>query len=200
MSKNDLSHLTERQRIALDQHLLDAIEAQDPALLGLALRAGARITDNSIAPCITHRAYGSYNEAIFNTLLDNGMDINQRDGDGDTVLYRAVTGFRFDVVQHCLDRKANIFIENSQGKSAVTAARYSEQHLKDSSRYKRMRDLVLSALPKVREGFDIAADKVQQEPKPTDEAPETQEPIKLMHKITPIVRKNNNPPDGFELN
>lgn len=200
MSQNDLSHLTERQRIALDQHLIDAIDAQDPALLSLALRAGARITDNSHAPCITHHAYSRYNEGIFNTLLDNGMDINQRDSDGDTVLYRAVGNFKFDVVQHCLDRKADIFIENNQGKSAVSVARYSDQQLKDNPKYKKMRDLVLCALPKVREGFDIAADKVQQDPKPTDEAPETQAPIKLMHKITPIARKNNNPPDGFELN
>lgn len=200
MSQNDLAHLTDRQRTALDQHLLDAIVAQDADLLGLALRAGARIQDNSLVPCITHRAYSHYDRDIFNTLLDNGMDINQRDSDGDTVLYRAVGGFKFDIVQHCLDRKADIFIENFQGQSAVTIARYDSEQLKTNPKYAKMRDLVLSALPKVREGFDIAADKLQADKKLAADVPETQEPVKLMQKITPIMRKNNNPPDGFELN
>ncbi len=118
--------------------LLRAAKAGDVAAMNLLLAHGANPslpTATGVTPLMAAAGNGSSNldtrgryktesQAVdaVNVLLASGVDINQRDGNGQTALYGAATWGWNDLVKTLAARKADLMIKDARGRTAADIA------------------------------------------------------------------------------
>jgi hypothetical protein len=74
---------------------------------------------------LLHISVDSGHEGIVRLLLDSGVDINERDGDGSTALYLAVHMRQDAIIRLLLERGALTNVKDSKGKTPTHLAIYS---------------------------------------------------------------------------
>jgi hypothetical protein len=152
---------------------------------------------------LAHHAYENYQPDVMETLVRHGMPLEAADGDGNTVLARAVQDRKEDVVEKLIELGASpLAAPNNAGKTILDMARVSSESVRfDTIQHRRTEkiiDLLLAALPVVRQDFNEAAKAAGGPPPPgTTDDVVVRKPITITHK--PPQKSGGRDQGGFTL-
>ncbi|WP_417559027.1 ankyrin repeat domain-containing protein [Mesoflavibacter zeaxanthinifaciens] len=78
------------------------------------------ITNNDGVTPLHNLAYSNKNVATINYFINKGIDVNQADGNGNTILINAVASNSLEIIKLFVDKTKNINHVNKEGQSALT--------------------------------------------------------------------------------
>jgi hypothetical protein len=157
--------LDEAHRKMINELLSDAIQSDNVARARLCFQKGAQPDievamvkgDNLVPGSLLHFActVWKYSPDMVRALVDNGVNINAKDHDGDTPLALAVVRRRKDMVEDLLSLGASPLNTNNAGQTILTLAK----RLPDNEKAGREKiiDLLLQAIPDAKEQFNAGA-------------------------------------------
>jgi ankyrin repeat protein len=146
----------DKQQYSLNALLYDAVIGNEPERVKLCLSRGAQASAANMAAYfrarnddpvpLAHLAFTHYHQGILDALAQAGLQIDEKDSDGDTALGRAVDRQRLECVTHFLALGASPLAENNAGKTVLDLARenngFSGQDKRDA-----IIDALLTAVP-----------------------------------------------------
>lgn len=189
MTQKAPASLTDMQQAALDALLADAVRQKKLDRVSVCIEKGARfdsvVRDVNQYGQVSHWPLAIYaarhfNKDVYECLVRNGMPIDAQDDQGDTALMIAVTDKSVEKVKALVALGASPLHMNRARDVVLAAAR----SLTSGNEREQIIDLLLAALPRVREPFNKAAEA---------------EPPKAIDKPLPAIKSivfNDDAPDS----